>query len=427
MRLYEFEAKHLLAREGIAIPEQFGIAGSVHAARARFVEFPAVVKAQVLIGGRGKAGGVRRVDSRAALVRATRDILNLAIGGLPVERVAIEQAVDHDNALYLGVVDNPRIGAATLILGREGGVDIEEVARTRPESILRMDLDPWTMGLPSKLLKRLAQFLAPAVHNTHVREAVVDLANTLVHAYARYDCTLLEINPVLITAAGPIAADAKAVLDNNALYRQRELLAELEIAGKRHDNAEPTAREVRAANRGFAYVDLLPEHALRERGKVYVGLVPGGAGYGIFAIDEVRNIGDRIEKNRFVPLNFMDSGGGPTRAAVHEMFSLILDHPLVDLVITSRFGGISSCDIFVQGLVECLRARSQANKRLVPICGRMVGTDLPAARTYLERARRETPGPLKDLHLVSGNEMIMADVIREALMRFRPRKERRSA
>lgn len=423
MRLYEHEAKLLLAREGIPIPDRYGVAGTLAAARKLPVEFPAVVKAQVLIGGRGKAGGVRRVDSNASLAKATREILNSTIGGYPVERILIEAAIAYESALYIGIVANPAIGAFTLILGLDGGIDIEEAARKRPGSILRVDLDPFDEDLPSPRRNEIARFLA-AIPSRSARDQLLELADTLVQAYVRYDCTLLEINPLFVTAGGLVAADAKAVIDNNAIYRQRELLDMLGIAAKRHDVAEPTTREQRAAEAGFAYVDLLPENAPREKDKTYVGLVPGGAGYGIFAIDEVRNIGDRIQMGRFIPLNFMDSGGGPTRAAVRAMFDLIFDHPLVDLVITSRFGGISSCDIFVQGLVECLRARHALKQRVVPVYGRMVGTDLPAARAFLERAQQQTPEPLANLHLISGNERIMADVIREAFTAFTRAKER---
>jgi succinyl-CoA synthetase beta subunit len=114
-------------------------------------------------------------------------------------------------------------------------------------------------------------------------------------------------------------------------------------------------------------------------------------------------------------VNFMDSGGGPTVAMVSEMFALLFDYGPVDLVITSRFGGISSCDVFIRGLVGCLRDRKRSGRRVVPVFGRMVGTDLPSAREFLERATRETPAELEDMHITVGNRKIMAEVIREGI------------
>jgi len=146
-----------------------------------------------------------------------------------------------------------------------------------------------------------------------------------------------------------------------------------------------------------------------------VGLVPGGAGYGIFSIDEVANIGQRFFQDKATPINFMDSGGGPSQHQVAQMFHLLMDYDKVDLIVTSRFGGISSCDIFIRGLVEAVRERHGKGKRTVPVYGRMVGTDLPSAREYLEKAKAETPESLKETTIIVGNQRIMADVIKDAI------------
>jgi succinyl-CoA synthetase beta subunit len=194
-------------------------------------------------------------------------------------------------------------------------------------------------------------------------------------------------------------------------------LKKLGISEKRHDVAEPTKNELRARTAGFPYIDLLPEGAKKDLEKLYVGLVPGGAGYGIFSIDEVSNIGKKYFEGKVVPVNFMDSGGGPPQNRIAEMFNLLMDHPLVDIIITSRFGGISSCDIFIRGLVQALKERHENNLRIVPVYGRMVGTDLPAARDFLEKAKRENPEALSQLDMVIGNKKIMADIIRNAIER----------
>lgn len=216
-----------------------------------------------------------------------------------------------------------------------------------------------------------------------------------------------------------LGADAKIVLDDNALYRHAPMLKSIGIdpRSKRHDVSEQTVFEARGYKAGFPYVDLFddPENFVKDKDKLYVGLVPGGAGYGIFSVDEVVNVGKRYFDDKVVPVNFMDSGGGPSLGTVAEMFHLLMDHPATDLIITSRFGGISSCDIFIQGLIMTLRDRYLAKKEMKPVFGRMVGTDLAAAVAYLEKAKSETPLPLKDMHIIVGNQKIMADVIKDAI------------
>ena len=209
--------------------------------------------------------------------------------------------------------------------------------------------------------------------------------------YQRCDARLCEINPLLITSNGVIAADAKLVLDDNALFRQVDLLQMLGITEKRHDVAERTKNELRAQSAGFPYIDLLPENFKKDPKKLYVGLVPGGAGYGIFSIDEVATIGKRYFNDRVVPVNFMDSGGGPTQNRVAEMFHLLMDYPVVDLIITSRFGGISSCDIFIRGMIQAVKERYEKGKRMIPIYGRMVGTDLPKCTHVFRKSKNRKP------------------------------------
>jgi len=413
MRIYEAEAKRVLAAEGIAVPHSYGVIRTPAALADLDLQFPVMVKAQALVGGRGKAGGVRRTGSLEETATAVEEILKLRIGPYPVVSVLLEEVLAHSAACYLGVTVDPATGDNVVMASAAGGVDIEEVARTRPGAILRVRLPENPDRLPEEVVREIAGFLARDLGDDGPRAAAV--AQMLYGVYQRHDCKVVEINPLLITAGGPVAADAKMVLDDNALYRQGRLLASLGIGEKRHDVAEPTARERRAAAAGFPYVDLLPEGAVREPGRAYVGLVPGGAGYGIFSIDEVSNVGDRYFDGRAVPVNFMDSGGGPSQAAVAEMFALLMDYDLVDLIITSRFGGISSCDTFIRGLVDCLRQRRAAKLRVLPVHGRMVGTDLPAARAFLEQARRETPEALACLRMVVGNQKIMAEVIRDGL------------
>ncbi len=424
MRLYEYEGKQVLAAEGIRTPRAYGLAIPTGASVRLPAGAQAMVKAQVLVGGRGKAGGIRRAASQADLDDAISEILGMRIHGYPVQCALVEETVDAIAAFYLGVTMNPATFNNVVIAGVTGGVDIEEAARTQPESILRVELPESPAELPPKAAKQVAAFLAKALPDAKAMvPKLVDVVTRLYGAYQKCDAKVLEINPLLITAKGPVAADAKMVLDDNALYRQTELLAKLSIASKRHEDAESTEREKQAVAGGFPYVDLLPEDVEREPGKVYVGLVPGGAGYGIFSIDETTGIGEKWFQGRIVPVNFMDSGGGPTLQSVSDMFSLLMDWSLIDVIVTSRFGGISSCDIFIRGLVDCLRKRHAEGKRVVPVYGRMVGTDLSAARVFLDTARTQTPEPLAALSMVVGNREIMAQIIRKGISDYLAKQE----
>jgi succinyl-CoA synthetase beta subunit len=418
MRLYEHEAKRVFQRRGLPVPKQFGVIHSPEELARLELEFPLMLKALVLVGGRGKAGGIKRAENAREARAEAREIFRLRIKGYPVEAILLEEALEADAACYIGVTMDPATFNNVVLASAFGGVEIEEVARDRPEAIHKLELLENEPELPAELAQGLASRLAEDLGRA--APAVETLAEIISKLYALYqaiDAKVCEINPLLLTPKGPVAADAKIVLDENALFRQAKLLEELGISGRRHDVAEPTPNERRAQAAGFKYLDLLPPEAPKDPEKIYVGLVPGGAGYGIFSIDEVANIGERFFGGRVVPFNFMDSGGGPTQEQMAEMFHLLMDDPRVDLIITSRFGGISSCDIFIRGLVQALRERHAQGKRVVPVYGRMVGTDLPSARDFLEKAKEETPEALKEMEIIVGNQKIMAEVIKEGLSR----------
>lgn len=416
MRLYENEAKKLFDAAGIAVPDAFGVARTPEEIDGLGVRYPAMVKARVLTGGRGKAGGVEQVGNADEARAAAAGILGLEIAGYPVEAVGLEAAVEAHGAAYLGVTLHPRTYEVTVLASFLGGVDIERAAVEHPEAVLTIARPENDRTLPDALAAEIGRFVADGLGIPAAAGAVAAAAASLYRLFCEFDAKTAEINPLLIVPDGSaVAADAKVTIDDNALYRQGRLFTLLGLDAPRHDASELTADERRARASGFPYLDLLPEDAVREPGKIYVGLVPGGAGYGIFSIDEVANVGERHFGGAAVPVNFMDSGGGPSEEKVAEMFHLLMDKEIVDRIVTSRFGGISSCDVFIRGLVRCLRDRHRDGRRVVPVFGRMVGTDLPGARAFLERARVETPEPLAPLDMVVGNREIMADVIRRAL------------
>lgn len=424
MKLYENEVKKNFVTMKIPIPKQYGVIHSAEELDHVPVNFPLMLKSMVLVGGRGKAGGIKKAQSMAEAKSLVKTLFNLKIKGLPVESILLEEAVDDLGACYIGTTMDPATFNNVVMVSASGGVDIEQVAREKPESIVKREIVDNAKTLPKKIAQELASALCNDLERkidtkkrNELQDNLADIISKVYETYQRCDARLCEVNPLLLTSKGVIAADAKLILDDNALFRQNDLLQMLGISEKRHDVAERTKNELRAQAAGFPYIDLLPENFIKDPQKLYVGLVPGGAGYGIFSIDEVATIGKRFFHDRVAPVNFMDSGGGPTQNRVAEMFHLLMDYPVVDLIITSRFGGISSCDIFIRGLIKAVVERHEKGLRMIPIYGRMVGTDLPSARTFLEKEKHEHADALKDVHIVIGNQRIMADMIREGIQK----------
>lgn len=418
MKLYEDEAKSIFERHSIKVPKKIGIVTSIEDAQSLQCDFPIILKALVLIGGRGKAGGVKKVKNKQELLASTKELLALKISNYQVKKILVEEAINIKHEIYVSVTTDPATFDMTLITSPFGGIDIEEVAKSSPDRIWSKKILDNSKTLPKELAEEASSFIDK---NLHIVDdtGLQNLFKNLYQMFQNIDAKLCEINPLIITQTNDVVAvDAKVVLDDNALYRQDKLLRSIgfDPKSKRHDVSEQTKFEARAYKNGFPFVDLVDYKSLKpDPSKLYVGLVPGGAGYGIFSIDEVVNIGNRYFKGMVVPINFMDSGGGPSVYKVAEMFHLLMDHPLTDLIITSRFGGISSCDVFIRGLIMALRDRFTKGQRMIPVYGRMVGTDLPSAKEFYEKAKLETPEPLKDLTIIIGNQKIMAEVIKEAI------------
>jgi len=416
MKLYEYEAKKVFDKIGIPIPKQYGVIHSPKELDELKLKFPVMLKSMVLVGGRGKAGGIKKAKNMEETRKIANDLFKLKIKGFPVECILIEDVVEETGACYVGITMDPATFNNVVIASSSGGVDIEQVALENPEAILKREIPDNNKELPKTIANDLASSLAANLKGKkELKNTLADIISKLYATYQKFDARLCEINPLIITNDGVFAADAKLVLDDNALFRQVELLEMLGIKEKRHDVAERTKNELRAQSAGFPYIDLLPEAYTKDPKKLYVGLIPGGAGYGIFSIDEVATIGKRYFNDQVIPVNFMDSGGGPTQNRVAEMFHLLMDYSTVDLIVTSRFGGISSCDIFIRGMIQAVKERYEGGKRMIPIFGRMVGTDLPSARTFLEKAKAENPDALKNVTIYVGNQKIMADVIREGI------------
>lgn len=350
MDLLEYQGKQLFARAGVAVPEGEP-ADSVEdaLAAAERIGFPCVIKAQVLIGGRGKAGGIK-VAKDAAEARAHADaILGMDIRGprgegpFRVDRVWVEQASEIDAEYYASIILDRSAKKPLVILSRMGGMNVEEIAETDPDALVRRHVHP-REGLS------LDEARAIAI-DAGIDEDVVDgVAGILVALYGAFndnDATLIEVNPLIVTADREVVAlDAKVTIDGAALFRHEELAA---IEEEPEDPQERLAKE-----KGLTYVKLDGN----------VGILGNGAGLCMSTLDVVANAGGR-------PANFLDAGGGSKADAIVDALEVITSDPKVTAVLFNIFGGITRCDEVAKGIIEAYRRVDMD----VPLVVRLDGTN----------------------------------------------------
>ncbi len=356
MKIHEYQAKEILARYGLPVVEG-RVAETVDEAVRIAEELgpPLVVKAQVHVGGRGKAGGVKLAQSLEEARDAAQRILGMEIKGRPVRKVLVARAVEIAREFYLSVVVDRSVKSVTLMASAEGGVEIEEVAREAPEKIVRQAADPFLGLLPYQ-----ARNAAYALDlDPELVRPFVDMALALYRVLRDTDASLVEINPLAVTADGTWAAvDAKIVLDDNGLFRHRDLEA-------LRDVGEEEPQETMARQAGLSFVKL----------DGTIGCVVNGAGLAMATMDTVKLYGGE-------PANFLDIGGGAKADQVTQALRILLSDPKVKVVLFNIFGGITRCDDVARGIVEGLRAVDTA----VPIVIRLVGTNEEEGRRILADA-----------------------------------------
>jgi len=356
MNLQEFQAKRIFARYGVPIPE-----GDVAATPAEAREIaarlggPVVVKAQVLVGGRGKAGGIKLAEDAEKAEQVARQILGMEIKGTRVSKVLVDQALSIADELYLGVVLDRAARRVTMMASSEGGVDIEEVAARTPERILKAYVDP-ALGLQDYQAWDLA--LGIGLEQSLVRSFAA-IARGLYQTFVSCDASLAEINPLVVTTEGQFfGVDGKMVLDDSALFRHPDL-AEL------RDLEAEEPLETRARESGFSYVKLDGE----------IGCMVNGAGLAMATMDIIKLYGG-------TPANFLDIGGGAQAGTVSSALRIILGDPDVRAVLINVFGGITRCDDVARGILAVLDEVETA----VPMVARLVGTNQEEGRVLLADA-----------------------------------------
>lgn len=355
MRLYEYEGKEIFSKYGIKIPGG-AVASSIDEVRAALERtgLPAVVKAQILVGSRGKAGGVRVVKSVEEALRAAGEMLSSEIRGVRVRRVLVERAVRILRELYLSITID-RASRGYFVLGSsEGGVDIEEIALRRPEAIVRVRIDPLA-GLRSYHSRILAEGLGL---EGGLKQDLERVLSSLYRIMMDYDADLVEINPLAITEEGLVALDSKITIDDNALFRHQDLAALLEQDPRDMDEDEIVARK-----HGFSYVKLEGD----------IGVIGNGAGLTMASMDLVKIYGGR-------PASFLDIGGGATRERVKAALEILLKRRDIKGIFMNVYGGITRCDEVALGVVEALRSSKDVGKRIVV---RLVGTNEEEGRRIL--------------------------------------------
>ncbi len=369
MKIHEYQARDLLGKAGIPVPPATVVdnpEAAGHAFKANGAPLQ-VVKAQVFAGGRGKAGFVKLVKTADEAVAAAKFMLNNKMvsvqtgpEGIEVNKILIAAAVDIAKEYYVSITLDRNRGTPIVIASAEGGVEIEEVAKKNPDAIIKEPLHPHLGLLPFAGLKVARKIGFTGKQASTVAKLLVNLSKF----YMNSDCSMAEINPLVVTKQGEVLAiDAKVQFDDNAVFRHAEIAA-------LKDDSETDILEVRAQKANLNYIKLDGS----------IACLVNGAGLAMATMDVIKLFGGS-------PANFLDVGGGVTSDGAKEAFRIILSDPKVKGILVNIFGGIAKCDLIAQALID-------AGKEIgfkVPLVVRLEGTNVKEARVLLDNAKTELP------------------------------------
>jgi len=376
MKIHEYQAKELFQKYNVPVP-QGGVAFTVDEAvtvAKTLGDYPVVVKAQIHAGGRGKGGGVKLAQSEQEVESVAGQIIGMNLvthqtgaQGRPVKKVLVEQGLNITQELYLSIIPDRETAKIVIMASEAGGMDIEEVAAKTPEKIIKVSINP-LQGIQAYHCREAAfgLNLAPAVIKPFTA-----MVRNLYRMFVDYDCSLLEINPLVITAEKTvIALDAKINIDDNALFRHKDILEYRDL-----DEEDPL--EVEASKFNLNYINLDGN----------VGNMVNGAGLAMATMDLIKLAGAE-------PANFLDVGGGASAEMVENGFRIILSDPNVKGILINIFGGILRCDVLAEGVVQA----AQKTGIQVPVVIRMEGTNVEEGRRILAESglNLNTATDLKD-------------------------------
>ena len=366
MRLHEYQSKEIFTTYDIPIPRG-KLASTPEEAKliAEELNCAVVLKAQVLVGGRGKAGGIRLVRTPYDAEEEASKILGGRIKDLPVRRLLVEEAVNFNQEIYLGMTVDRKSGQTLLIASAAGGVDIEEVARSTPEKISRIRVNP-LLGLRDFQARNLASEIEIS---RELWRSFIILTQNLYRAYTDLDATLAEINPLVVTTEQRfIALDGKMILDDNALFRHPEFVDKRDISAEQPE-------ELEARKFGLSYIKL----------EGNIGCLVNGAGLAMATMDIIQHKGGE-------PANFLDIGGGASAEKVAAALRIILADKNVRTVLINIFGGITRCDEVAKGIQQALQEIATD----IPFVIRLVGTNEMEGRAILASANLDTAETLQE-------------------------------
>ncbi len=357
MKLHEYEAKKIFLDEKIPVPK-----GKLAFKPEEVKDFaeelgkPVIVKSQVLVAGRGKAGGIRGADSPGEALEVARQLLSSRLKGFRVEKLLVEEKVDIERELYLSLIIDRSGRKHVFLASGEGGVDIEELAAKSPEKIFRLHVNPF-LGVRDFEARKLVK----AIGMRGYMSQLVHVIKSFYRVSLKYDCELVESNPLALTTDGRIVAvDARMIIDDNSLFRQLKFKRRIE-----EERGELTELEAQAIKEGFSYVDL----------EGSIGVIANGAGLTMASMDLVAFYGGK-------PANFLDIGGGASSERVKKAVELQLINPRVVGVLINIMAGITRCDEVARGLIEAMKETGIEKPTVI----RMVGTREKEGRKILEEA-----------------------------------------
>ena len=360
MKLHEYQSKKIFERYEVPIPK--GRVANIASEAKQIAEElggRVVIKSQVLVGGRGKAGGIRLAKDPKQAKEIATDILGMEIKGLPVRKILVDEIVDIDQEIYLGIINDRNFRQPVVIASSSGGVDIEEVAQFSPEKIFKLTIDP-LLGLQDFQVRDIA--LGIDLRREFWKQ-FIKILRGLYRAYIDSDATLAEINPLVITKDKRlIALDAKMIIDDNALFRHPELMEFRDL-----DIEAPA--EIEAQKYGLSFIKLDGD----------IGCMVNGAGLAMATMDIISQFGGN-------PANFLDIGGGAGAPKVAAALRIILSDPKVKVILVNIFGGITRCDEVAKGILSALGDM----KTNIPVVVRLVGTNAEEGRNLLVDAKIQT-------------------------------------
>ena len=359
MKIHEYQAKDILARYGIPVqPGRVAHTPEEAEAIARELGGPVVIKAQVYVGGRGKAGGIQFGDTPEEARASAKKVLGMDIKGLTVEKVLVTSKIDIKEEYYLGIILDRKTQSPVVMVSKEGGIDIEEVAATTPEKIIQQPIDMHYGLRPFEAREIVARAGLP--HATIGKAG--DILAKLAKAFIDSDASLAEINPLALTADGKVqAADAKILIDDNGLFRQKEY-------GTWAETEESNPLEYEAKQAGLTYVKLDGD----------VGIIGNGAGLVMTTLDMVARAGGK-------PANFLDIGGGAKAEVMYKALTFVAKDPQVKGILVNIFGGITRGEEVAKGVIM---AQSDLPKGM-PIVVRLSGTGSEEGKALLKDAGLE--------------------------------------